>query len=122
MEEAKSRAYSWSKSWIEFMAPNAQGVYWIRDKEGRTIFIGKGNVRERLLGHWNRTNPSADLAIWDHDPRSFRFELTKHPARREAELIEELKPLCQPVSHSWHGAHLAGVPFERRVAKQLQAI
>ncbi len=63
MEETKTHAYAWSKSWIEFTTPNAQGVYWIRDKEGQTIIVGKGNVRERLLGHWNRTNPATDLAI-----------------------------------------------------------
>jgi hypothetical protein len=87
MEETKTHAYAWSVSWIEFTAPNVQGVYWLRDKEGNTIFIGKGNVRERLLGHWNRTNPAADLAIWNHSPQSFRFELTNHPARREAKLL-----------------------------------
>ena len=48
MEGTKSHAYAWSKSWIEFKAPNAQGVYWLRNEEGKTIFVGKGNVRERL--------------------------------------------------------------------------
>ncbi|HVB29366.1 MAG TPA: hypothetical protein VNG91_06115 [Terriglobia bacterium] len=41
MIETKSHDYAWSKSWIEFKAPNAQGVYWLRDKEGKTIFVGK---------------------------------------------------------------------------------
>lgn len=84
MIETKSHNYAWSKAWIDFQAPNATGVYWLRDKEGKTLFVGKGNVRERLLSHWNREN-STDLAIWDHSPATFRFELTRHPAERQAE-------------------------------------
>ena len=86
MEVPKSHAYAWSKSWIEFTAPNAQGVYWLRDKEGKVLFVGKGNVRERLLSHWNRQN-STDAAIWNQSPCAFRFELPNDPARREAELL-----------------------------------
>lgn len=104
MIETTSHAYVWSKAWIEFQAPSAQGVYWLRDKEGRTIFVGKGNIRERLLGHWNHEKP-ADLAIWSHNPATFRFELTGRPAERQAELVRELKPLCQPATHSFFGRH-----------------
>jgi hypothetical protein len=64
MEGTKSYSYTWSISWIEFKAPNDQGVYWLLNKGGKVLFVGKGNVRERLLGHWNRTNPAADLATW----------------------------------------------------------
>ena len=102
MIETKSHDYAWSKSWIEFKAPNAQGVYWLRNKEGKALFVGKGNVRERLLGHWQRLDPT-DAAIWDRNPATFRFELASNPAQRESELIEKLKPLCQPVSHSFFG-------------------
>ena len=83
MIETKSHDYAFNKSWIEFKAPNEQGVYWLRDKEGRTLFVGKGNILERLLSHWNREN-SADPALWDRNPSSFRFELTSHPAERQA--------------------------------------
>jgi len=85
MAEIKGRDYTWSKSWIEFKAPNEPGVYCLMDKEGKVIFVGKGNIRERLLSHWNREN-STDLRIWDHGPNTFRFELTRHPAERQAEL------------------------------------
>jgi hypothetical protein len=74
--------YTWSKSWIEFKAPDTPGVYCLRDREGKVLFIGKGKVRERLLSHWNRDN-STDEAIWDHAPATFRFELTTQPAKRE---------------------------------------
>jgi excinuclease UvrABC nuclease subunit len=99
LNEIKSHYYTWSKSWIEFKAPNAQGVYSIRDKEGKVIFIGKGNIRQRLLSHWNREN-STDAVVWNYNPCSFRFELTDHPADREAELIRELKPTCRQMSQS----------------------
>ena len=99
MSGINGQGYTWNKSWIEFKAPNAQGVYCLRDKEGNVLFIGKGRVRDCLLSHWNREN-SVDIEIWSHNPATFRFELTDHPAEREAELIQELKPSCNPVTHS----------------------
>ena len=99
LKEIKSHHYTWNISWIEFKAPNAEGVYSIQDQEGKVIFIGKGNIRERLLTHWNREN-SKDAAVWNYNPCSFRFELTDHPADREAELVRELKPICRQVSQS----------------------
>ena len=46
MEETKSHDYAWSKFWIVFMAPTAQGVYWLRDKGDKTPLVSKGNVPE----------------------------------------------------------------------------
>ena len=77
----KGHEYTWSKSWIEFKAPDAPGVYCLRDKEGKVLFIGKGKVRERLLSQWNREN-FTDEAIWDQAPASFRFELSTHHTSR----------------------------------------
>jgi len=45
MIESRSGAYAWSKSWIEFKAPNAEGVYWLRNKEGKERFVSKGAKR-----------------------------------------------------------------------------
>ncbi len=97
MNEIKGHDYAWSKSWIEFKAPNAQGVYTLRNREGTVIFVGRGNIRQRLLSHWNRENPS-DAVVWNYDPYAFSFELNDHPAEREAELIRELKPACRQAS------------------------
>ncbi len=99
MSDIKGHDYNWSKSWIEFKAPNARGVYSLRNKEGKVIFVGKGNIRQRLLSHWSREN-STDAVIWNYDPCVFRFELTTHPAEREAELVRELKPACPQTPHS----------------------
>lgn len=98
LNKNRSHDYTWSKAWIEFKAPNADGVYVIQDKEGKVIFVGMGNIRERLLSHWNREN-STDIEVWNQNPRSYRFELTDHPADRQAELIRELKPACPGVPY-----------------------
>jgi hypothetical protein len=82
MTRIKGHDYTWNQSWIEFKAPNAQGVYCLLDKDGKVIFIGKGKIRERLLRHWNQEN-SGDARIWSHGPAFFRFELTSQPAARE---------------------------------------
>ena len=99
MTQIKGHDYTWNQSWIDFKAPNAQGVYCLLDKDGKVIFIGKGKIRESLLRHWNQEN-SGDARIWSHAPAFFRFELTTQPAAREAELIQQLKPPCNPIAHS----------------------
>jgi excinuclease UvrABC nuclease subunit len=99
MSGIKGHDYTWSRSWIEFKAPDGPGVYCLRDKEGKVLFIGKGKVRERLLSHWNRDN-FTDAEIRSHAPATFCFELTDHPAERKAELIQELKPSCNSTVHS----------------------
>lgn len=76
----KCHDYTWNQSWIEFKAPYAQGVYCLCDRGGKMIFVGKGNIRERLLSHWNQEN-STDAEIWSHSPATFRFELTTQSAR-----------------------------------------
>jgi len=43
----------------------------------------KGNIRQRLLSHWDHEKP-ADLAIWDHNPATFGFELSSRPSDRHA--------------------------------------
>jgi excinuclease UvrABC nuclease subunit len=89
----KRHDYAWNKSWIEFKAPNAQGVYCLKNKERQVLFIGKGNVRERLLGHWNREN-SIDALIWEYLPYMFSFQVTDKASEFEAELIKATGPLC----------------------------
>ena len=41
MIETKSHDYAWSKSWIEFKAPNASGVYWLPAKDGLSVRSGE---------------------------------------------------------------------------------
>jgi excinuclease UvrABC nuclease subunit len=102
MAESKSHVYAWGIWWIEFKVPSAEGVYSIRNKEGQVLYVGKGNVRERLLSHWNKRN-SGDEAIWSRAPYSFRYELTDDPEWLEDELIRVLRPPCNPVPRSFFG-------------------
>ena len=94
MPGIKGPNYVWGRAWIEFKTPNAEGLYWIRNKEGKVLCIGKGNVRERLSSHWYREN-AGDTLVWSGLPHSFCFELTDDSRKREAELLRELKPALQ---------------------------
>ncbi len=58
MPGIKGRAYLWSPQWISFEVPSANGVYLVRNKEGAVLHVGKGDLRERLLSHWNRESPA----------------------------------------------------------------
>jgi hypothetical protein len=72
-------------TWQISGAPPAAGVYvlWERDEP---IYVGAtrgdASIRSRLQDHYaRRTAP--------HDASHFSWEITREPARREAELLEE---------------------------------
>ena len=94
MPGIKGPSYAWGRAWIEFKTPTGQGVYCIRNKEGKILYIGKGNLRERLLSHWYKEN-AGDASVWSGGPHSFSNELTDKPKGRERELLRELKPALQ---------------------------
>lgn len=54
----EGRSYLWALQWNSFEDPSAYGVYLIRYKDGTALHAGKGNLRERLLSHWNREIPA----------------------------------------------------------------
>jgi len=69
---------------------NQNGVYGLFN--GSTcIYIGKGDIRERLLAHLNGDNP----CITKSRPTHWTGEvLAGDPSNREKELIIELRPAC----------------------------
>ncbi len=70
--------------------PDQNGVYGIY-KSGVWIYVGKGDIRERLLAHLNGDNPS----ILSNNPTHWVDEvIAGDPSSREEELILELKPVC----------------------------
>ena len=75
----------------------ARGVYGIfRAGDSNYIYIGKGNLKERLLCHLygNDDNP----CIKKHGPTHFVIEvLTGDPTAREQALIAEFSPPCNRV-------------------------
>jgi hypothetical protein len=69
--------------------PNQVGVYGLY-KADRWIYIGKGDIRQRLLDHLNGHNPR----IIAERPTSWVAELTQDMDEREKQLIAELNPIC----------------------------
>jgi len=75
---------------VKLLKTGQIGVYGIF-KEGQWIYIGKGDIRQRLIDHLNGDIP----AILRNDPTHWVAELTgEDPSVREKELILECNPLC----------------------------
>jgi excinuclease UvrABC nuclease subunit len=86
--------FVFTKEWIEKKAANADGVYAIFDRSEAVIYIGQGNIRERLLSHWNKENFPADRCVWNAGPYAYAFEECDTPLAREAELLRIHNPRC----------------------------
>ena len=75
---------------IEALKPDQFGVYGLL-KQGVCIYVGKGDIRQRLLDHLNGDNP----CITREKPTQWVDELViGDPAVREQQLIIELNPIC----------------------------
>ena len=74
---------------VERLNSNQRGVYGLFRK-GQWIYIGKGDVRERLLAHLNGDNP----CITRENPTHWVDVVTEDMDERERELILEFSPLC----------------------------
>jgi hypothetical protein len=74
---------------IETLNPNQLGVYGLF-KQGQWIYIGKGDIRQRLLDHLNGDNP----CITRQAPTHFVAEVTPSMDERERQLISEFQPTC----------------------------
>ena len=68
----------------------AKGVYGIFNSS-IWIYVGKGEIRQRLQAHLDNDNP----CITNSSPAGFIAELVSgDPSNREVQLILELKPKC----------------------------
>ena len=86
--EQTPRAFN--REGIERLNPNQTGVYGLLKKDV-WIYVGKGDIRQRLLDHLNGDNP----CITREGPTSFVANVTSgDPSARERELILELDPVC----------------------------
>lgn len=74
---------------IEKIDQNQYGVYGLF-KKGTWIYIGKGDIRQRLLDHINGDNP----CITREQPTHWVDEVTPDMDEREKQLILEFRPLC----------------------------
>jgi excinuclease UvrABC nuclease subunit len=75
---------------VESLNPNQIGVYGIF-RQGTWLYVGKGDIRQRLLNHLNGDNPS----IIREQPTHWVDEVTiGDPSLREKQLIAEFQPIC----------------------------
>ena len=75
---------------IEVLNVNQIGVYGLF-KQNEWVYIGKGDIRQRLLDHLNGDN----LRITHQGPTHWVAEVTNgDPSTREQQLILECQPTC----------------------------
>ncbi len=85
----KQKPRPFAKSDIESLSPNQKGCYGIF-REGRWIYIGKGDIRERLRAHLNGDNP----CINRQHPTHWMGVVTADYDDEEKRLIVECQPMC----------------------------
>jgi len=74
---------------VEALKLDQMGVYGLLH-QNNCIYIGKGDIRTRLLAHLNGDNPM----ILKHQPTHWVDEVTVNLDAREIELIQEMNPVC----------------------------
>ena len=82
-----------NKESILTLDPNQNGVYGIFSYSS-AVYIGSGDLRERLLAHLNGDNH----CITQNHPKEWTAEVVSgDPKEREGELIREYNPVCNQV-------------------------
>ena len=82
---------AFTKQNVEALNPNQNGVYGIFN-QSRWVYVGKGDIRARLLAHLNGDNP----LILQDGPTHWVDEVCvdPHMSARERQLIIECGPSC----------------------------
>ena len=83
-------ARTFTKASIESIKPGTIGVYGIFRNQGPWIYVGRGDIRERLLVHLDGDNS----CITSQNPTHYMDEITSNDVAREKQLIVELQPAC----------------------------
>lgn len=78
-----------NKVGIEWLKPGQFGCYGVF-RQGAWIYVGRGDIRARLLSHLNGDNPR----ITRESPTHFVAVVTSDEENRERELILELNPIA----------------------------
>lgn len=85
------KPWAFDRQAVESFQAGQTGVYAIYN--ARTwIYIGRGDIRQRLLGHLDGDMPVIDT----HAPTHFRAEVTGDSIKREQQLLREYAPACNP--------------------------
>ena len=83
------KAWSFNREAIESFNAGQTGVYAIYNAR-KWIYIGRGDIRQRLLDHLDGDIPSINT----NSPTHFRAEVTDNSIRREQQLLREYMPAC----------------------------
>lgn len=83
------QARPFTRQQVEALNPNQFGVYGIYNARG-CLYVGKGDVRTRLLAHLGGDIPCITM----NGPSYWLDEVTSNMDLRERELILELRPSC----------------------------
>lgn len=76
---------------IESFESSQTGVYAIYNAQ-KWIYIGRGDIRQRLLDHLGGDIPTINT----NSPTHFRAEITGDSVNREKQLLREYAPACNP--------------------------
>jgi hypothetical protein len=80
---------SFSRPGIESLKEGQIGCYGLY-RPNNWVYIGRGDIRARLLAHLNGDNP----CITRQAPTYFVIEITRAAEERERQLIRQLRPRC----------------------------
>jgi hypothetical protein len=89
----RQTARSFKKSKIEALIPGQIGCYGLL-RGGVWVYIGKGDIRTRLLEHLNDDNP----CITSQRPSHWVYVVTDDCDEREKQLIQEYGPICNKLA------------------------
>jgi hypothetical protein len=79
---------------IERLPPGCRGVYGLFNETG-CVFVGKGNLRERLLSHLKSGFTEEARCVRQSAPTFFLFEETENFVVRHMGLVVEYAPKCR---------------------------
>jgi len=78
-----------NRSEVESLKSGQSGVYGLY-RPGQWIYVGKGDIRQRLLDHLNGDN----ACITRLRPTNWQAAVTANMDEKERQLIAELDPVC----------------------------
>lgn len=78
-----------NKANVEALNPGQMGCYGLF-RQGQWIYVGKGDIRKRLLDHLNGDTPCINRS----NPTHWVDVVTSNYDALEKSLIRELKPAC----------------------------
>jgi hypothetical protein len=83
-------ARAFTRQEIEALNPGQIGCYGLFRNQGPWVYVGRGDIRSRLLAHLNGDNP----CITKERPTHWMDVVTNDDENREKVLILEFSPIC----------------------------